>query len=139
MDWGWKDPGHKSATKTNTWWFTQGFQLWTMWKVNYPQSYSSASHENPHRGKAIYLSILWKSIHNRLSSHNTCSKSSQCDHKYRDKHFHINLWKLNVILILNCLTKQEANKVQDFLQLEGFPLNRQIYNSLRQQWKLMAI
>ena len=44
-----------------------------------------------------------------------------------------------VYYILNCLTKQEASKIQDFLLLEGFPLNRQIYNSWRQQWKLMAI
>ena len=57
------------------------FQLWTLLKDIFPESCASAAPESSRRWKAKRLSALWESIHNRLSSQKTWSKSSQCGYK----------------------------------------------------------
>ena len=77
--------GHTSATKAgldkHIKCEVRSFQLWTLLKDVYPESCASAAHENSYGWKAKRVSVLWESIHNRLSPQKTCSTSSQCDYK----------------------------------------------------------
>ena len=90
----------------------EAFQLWTLLKDIYPEGWVSAAPESS-RG---WKDKMWESIHNKLSSQNTWSKSLQCDDKEpvqgKNKLVKLNEFvKTNRLQTIKCLTNQEPSKI----------------------------
>ena len=118
----------------------EAFQLWTLLKDIFPESCASAAPESSRRWKAKRLSALWESIHNRLSSQKTWSKSSQCGYKEvvqgKNRFVKLNEFvKTNMLQTIKCLTNQEPSKISQNRYKIGLKKNT-AYRGHRISWPM---